>query len=797
MTLREYMKKSPLFLDGGTGTLLQKEGLKAGELPELWNLSHPEVIRRIAKDYYDAGSNLVCTDTFGANGLKFDGETLENVIRAAVENVKIARDESVGTQEKFIALDMGPLGRLLKPMGDLDFEDAVRIFAQTVKIGVSCGVDALLIETMTDGYETKAALLAAKENCDLPVFVSNAYGADGRLLNGATPEAMVALLEGMGADAVGANCSLGPEQLMPVIRRLLKAACVPVLFKPNAGLPREEAGKTVFDVSPEDFASSVFAAMEEGVRIAGGCCGTTPEYIRALTARAAGFQPLPIPKKRHSLIASYTHTVDLSAGPVLIGERINPTGKKRFQQALREKDFAYLLHEGIAQQEKGAQVLDVNVGLPDVDEKSMLTEAVCRLQTVTDLPLQIDTANLAAMESALRRYNGKALINSVNGKEESMRAIFPLQKKYGGVAVALTLDESGIPDTVEGRIRIAEKILSVAAEYGIGKEDLLFDPLAMAVSADQKAASVTLEAVRRLTEMGCMTSLGVSNVSFGLPAREGVNALFFTMALERGLRAAILNPHCTELMKAYYTFRLLQGMDENCADYVAFCSELPQPVSASAAPAPKKTLAEGSELKQAIEKGLKEKAAVLGAEYLKNTDPLAVISEHIVPALDAVGKAYEEKIAFLPQLLMAAEAAKAVFDEIKKAFPPKDGDEGKGPVVLATVKGDVHDIGKNILRLLLENYGFSVVDLGKDVSPEDILQTVLDRKAPLAGLSALMTTTVPAMEETVTLLHEKAPFCKVMVGGAVLTQEYADRIGADFYGKDALSAVRHAERVIG
>ena len=798
MNLRQYIREFPLFLDGGTGTLLQKEGLKPGELPELWNLSHPQVIRKIAKDYFEAGSNLVCTNTFGANSLKFDGETLEKIIPAAVENVKIAREESAGEQKKFIALDVGPLGRLLKPMGDLDFEDAVKIFAQTVKIGASCGVDAILIETMTDSYETKAALLAAKETCDLPVLVSNAYGEDGRLLNGATPEAMVALLEGLGADAIGANCSLGPEQLKGVMQRILAAASVPVLFKPNAGLPRVEAGKTLFDVCPEDFAASVFARMKEGVRIAGGCCGTTPEYIRALTTLAAGHKPLPLTQKDFCRISSYTHTVDLSDGPVLIGERINPTGKKRFQQALREHDLAFVLNEGLQQQEKGVHVLDVNVGLPDIDEPTLLTETVYRLQSVTDLPLQIDTANPEAMEQALRRYNGKALINSVNGKEESMRTIFPLQKKYGGVIIALTLDESGIPATAEGRIKIAEKILSVAKEYGIGKKDLIFDPLAMTVSADGNAAAVTLESVRRLTEMGCKTSLGVSNVSFGLPAREGVNGVFLTMALEKGLSAAIVNPHCREILNAYYAFRLLRGMDENCAAYIAFCAANPAAAAPQAQPVPvAKNTEEGSPLKLAIEKGLKEKAAALATEYLTDTDPLALISQHIVPALDGVGKAYEEKIAFLPQLLMAAEAAKAVFDEIKKAFPPKDGNGGKGPVVLATVKGDVHDIGKNILRLLLENYGFSVIDLGKDVSPEDVLQTVLDRKAPLAGLSALMTTTVPAMEETVTLLREKAPFCKVMVGGAVLTREFADRMGADFYGKDALAAVRYAERVIG
>jgi len=792
MSITEYWKDHVLFLDGGTGTLLQKAGLRPGERPEAWNLTHPDRIKALAKAYYDAGSNVVCTNTFGANLLKFPREELEQILRAAVQIAKEAREESSGAQEKFIALDIGPCGKLLKPLGDLDFEEAVSLFAETVKIGAGCGVDLILIETMTDSYETKAALLAAKENCNLPVFVSNAYGADGRLLNGADPEAMVAMLEGMGADAVGCNCSLGPEQLKPVVERLLRAASVPVLLKPNAGLPREENGRTVFDVDEKAFAQSVSAQIASGVRIAGGCCGTTPEYLRALTEAAKDLHPLPLEKKGLCRISSYTHAVTFGEEPILIGERINPTGKKRFRQALTEHDMGYVLREGLKQQEKGVHVLDVNVGVPDLDEKALLEETVTALQGVTDLPLQIDTGNPAAMEGALRKYNGKALINSVNGTEESMNAVFPLAKKYGGVLIALTLDEAGIPPTAEGRLAVAEKILARGAVYGFGKEDFIFDPLAMTVSADQGSPSVTMKALELLKERGLKTSLGVSNISFGLPKRDAVNGAFFLACLERGLDAAIMNPHSLEMMKTYYAFRLLHGMDENCADYVAFAQTLPEEGTPLPEAAPKQE--GGSDLQTAVRKGLKKEAAAKTAELLKTKEPLQIVNQEIIPALDAVGKGFEEKTVFLPQLLMSAEAAKYAFEEIKKALSARsEGPSGKGTVVLATVKGDVHDIGKNIVKLLMENYGFPVIDLGKDVPPQRIVEAVKESGAMLAGLSALMTTTVPAMAETAALLRKECPDCKIMVGGAVLTQEYADRIGADFYGKDAMTAVRYAE----
>ncbi|MBR5540523.1 MAG: homocysteine S-methyltransferase family protein [Clostridia bacterium] len=786
MTFREFLQHNIVRLDGGFGTMLQAQGLQPGELPERWNLSHPEQITAIHKAYYEAGSQIVSANTFGANSLKFDDAELETIVKAAFENARAAKMQG----DQFIALDIGPTGKLLKPFGDLDFEDAVAVFAKTVKLGVKYGADLIFIETMNDSYETKAAVLAAKENSDLPILVSNAYGEDGKLMTGASPAAMVALLEGLGVDALGANCSLGPRQLRGVMRELLTAASVPVILKPNAGLPKTVGGNTVFDVAPEEFANEVAALMTEGVRLVGGCCGTTPEYIRTLTAKTAGMQPKPIEAKAKTVVSSYTHTVEFGNEPILIGERINPTGKKRFKQALLENDMDYILKEGVAQQDKGVHILDVNVGLPDIDERELLTRAVCELQAIIDLPLQIDTADAAAMEAALRRVNGKPLINSVNGKEESMRAIFPLVKQYGGVVIALTLDENGIPDTAEGRVKIAEKILETAAEYGIERHDIVFDTLAMTISADQQSALVTLEALRRiLTELGCHTSLGVSNVSFGLPARDAVNSTFFALALENGLSAAIMNPYSAQMMQTYYTYRALKGLDENCAAYIAAAEQF----SVVAAPtgAGKTWEHIHSALQHAIAKGLQDEAAAITSELLNTEKPLEIVNNQIIPALDLVGKGFENKTVYLPQLLMSAEAAKSAFERIKATMP---AGQGNGPaVVLATVKGDIHDIGKNIVKLLMENYGYTVIDLGRDVQPETVVEAVIAHNAPLVGLSALMTTTVPAMEETVRLLHEKVPACKVMVGGAVLTKEYADRIGADFYAKDAMEGVRYAE----
>ena len=751
----------------------------------------------IHKAYYDAGSNVVCTNTFGANSLKFDQAELEAIVRQAVANARQAARESTGARPKFVALDIGPTGKLLKPLGDLDFEEAVEVFANTVRLGVKYGVDLVLVETMNDSYETKAALLAVKENSQLPVLVSNAYGEDGKLMTGATPAAMVAMLEGMGADAIGANCSLGPAKLAGVARELLACASVPVMLKPNAGLPKVIDGKAVYDVLPDQFAQELTALVNEGLRVVGGCCGTTPQYIQALHAAVTPIKPQPIRPKDITVVSSYTHAVVFDREPILVGERINPTGKKRFKQALLENDIDYILSEGISQQEKGVHVLDVNVGLPDIDEVDMLRRVVCELQAVTDLPLQIDTANPSAMEAALRRYNGKAMINSVNGKRETMEAIFPLVKKYGGLVVALTLDETGIPDTIEGRTAIAQKILSTAAEYGIDKRDIVFDTLAMTISADNSAAATTLGALKYIKEqMGCHTSLGVSNISFGLPNRDAINGMFFAMALENGLSAAITNPYSTEMMKTYYAYRALRGMDPNCAQYIAEAENFVTATTAkvSTAGTPEQY---ASELQRVIIKGLKDKAGEITRELIGSRDPLEIVNQEIIPALNVVGKGFEDKVVYLPQLLMSAEAAKSAFEVIKATLAGESNSAGKGPFVLATVYGDIHDIGKNIVKLLLENYGFNVVDLGKDVPPETVVEAAIKHCAPIVGLSALMTTTVPAMEETIRQLRERLPQCKVIVGGAVLTQEYADKIGADKYAKDAMEAVRYAEGIVG
>lgn len=798
MNIKEFIKQNTLYLDGGMGTLLQARGLVAGEHPETWNLTHSEDIVAIHRAYFEAGTNVVNTNTFGANALKFSPGELDAIIGAAVANARKAQRTSGGDHLKWVALDVGPTGKMLKPYGDLDFEDAVAVFAETVRLGVKHGADLIFIETMNDSYETKAALLAAKENCDLPVFVSNAYGADGKLMTGADAAAMVAMLEGLGADAIGVNCSLGPKALAGVVEQYLQYASVPVLFKPNAGLPRAVDGKTVYDVTPDEFAAEVAALVEKGVRAVGGCCGTTPDYIRATVRATANTEIVPLCDKSITCISSYTHAVTFDM-PVLIGERINPTGKKRFKQALTEGDMDYILKEGLAQEERGVHVLDVNVGLPEIDEADMLTRAVTELQAITALPLQIDTADPIAMERALRRYNGKAMINSVNGKKESMEAVFPLAKKYGGLVVALTLDEHGIPADAEARVDIARRILAEAEAYGLSKKDIIFDPLALTISADASAGRETLRAVRLIREqLGAHTSLGVSNVSFGLPQRDLINSNFFTLALNAGLSAAIMNPYSDAMMSAWHAYHAIMGMDENCTEYIAYTETLPKmesvavPTSASVA---KDAPSDGqSELHRAIVKGLRERAATLTEDMIASCTPMDIVQNEIIPALNAVGVGFENKTVYLPQLLMSAEAASAAF-EVIKAHMPADRGADRYPIVLATVKGDIHDIGKNIVRLLLENYGFAVTDLGRDVPPEEIVDATVRLHAPLVGLSALMTTTVPAMEETIQALRAGAPWCRVVVGGAVLTQEYADAIGADCYAADAMETVRYAERL--
>ena len=780
MNVLEKIRSGITYVDGGAGTLLQSWGLEAGVSPETWNISNPDKIIEMHRLYLEAGANIITACTFGANRLKFDN--LEEIIIAAIANAKSACN---GYEDAFVALDIGPTGKMLEPLGDLPFEEAVSVFAETVRIGAKAGADLILIETMNDSYETKAAVIAAKENCNLPVFVTNAYSEGGKLMTGADPAAMVAMLEGLGVDALGMNCSMGPTQMLEIASETAKYASVPIIVNPNAGLPKIVDGKSVFDVEAEEFSDIMCEIVRAGATIIGGCCGTTPEYIRKTVEKTKNL-PFSLPeKKEKTLVSSYTHAVEIGINPVIIGERINPTGKKLFKEALRDNDLNYILNEGISQHKTGVSILDVNVGLPEIDEKAMLTKVVASLQAVSDLPLQIDTVDYSAMEAAMRIYNGKPLINSVNGKQESMDSVFPLVKKYGGCVIAVTLDENGIPDSAQGRVAIAEKIITEAAKYGIGKNEIIVDPLAMAVSSDSQSANVTLEAVRILNAKGIRTSLGVSNISFGLPSRADVNAVFYTMAMQCGLDCAIINPHSDEMMKAWHGFMALTGRDANCCGYIDFASDRK--------PAETKAAVTVDTLDAAIVKGLKDSAYSLACEMLKTVSPLEIIDNMIIPALNTVGKGFEAKTVYLPQLLMSAEAAGRAFDAVKSAIPA--GESKKGKIVIATVKGDIHDIGKNIVRTLLENYGYDVIDLGRDVAPEKVVEAVRESGAPLVGLSALMTTTVPAMEETIKLLRKEIPECRITVGGAVMTEEYAAMIGADNYSPDAMNAVRYAEEI--
>ena len=867
--LGDLLGKELLFFDGGTGTVLQGMGLKPGELPETWNIKHPDRIVQLHYNYFAAGSNIVNTNTFGAFITKFPLE-LERLIAAAIDNANAARDKILAENPDgnyFIAFDIGSCGKLLKPMGDLDFEDCVKLFKKTFRAAFDKKIDCVMIETMNDGYESKAAVLAAKETMeelgiaegDLPIIVSNVYDKECRTLSGSCPETMVAMLEGLGVSAVGVNCSLGPLEMKPTVERLCRAATVPVLVKPNAGLPKVVDGRTVFDVEAPDFVEAMKELAALGPMILGGCCGTTPEYIKLLAdsrkqlARKGEVSPslqpasgLSLPPLRGSnaapqrpaigCVSSNTKVVYFGGPnrPVLIGERINPTGKKKFKEALRAGDIPYIIHQGMEQEEAGAQVLDVNVGLPEIDEKEMMLRVLEELQNVTTLPLQIDTTKPDVMEAALRRYNGKAMINSVNGKQEIMDTVFPLVKKYGGLVVALTLDEDGIPEDSARRVEIARKIYAEAAKYGIKKSDIIIDPLAMAVSSDSRAGIATMETVRAIHEMGGLTSLGISNVSFGLPLREFVTASFFTLCMGAGLSAAIMNPLQGEMIKAWRCYNLLSGRDENCTDYINWSTvegeRLANMVVSTGSPtaitgsttaitgssaggnaggatggnppvrggSEQRSASEGetsptSHLSNAIIHGLKTDAAAATRELLKNTEALTIINEHLIPGLDYVGKRFEKKTMYLPQLLMAAEAAKAAFGEIRE-YMEKSGKKGapKGKIIIATVKGDIHDIGKNIVKVLLENYDFEVIDLGKDVPPEVVVEACKKDHVMLVGLSALMTTTVAAMEETIKLLRKECPWAKTCVGGAVMTQEYADQIGADFYGKDAMDTVRFA-----
>ncbi|MBQ9208507.1 MAG: homocysteine S-methyltransferase family protein [Oscillospiraceae bacterium] len=798
--LTQRLGKEWLFCDGGSGTYLQEHGLAGGELPETWNLSRPDIIEKMNRSYYEAGADIVNTNTFGANVLKF-GDKTDEIITAGVNIAKRARHAAGRDDDAYVALDIGPTGKLLEPMGDLSFDRAVEIFAQIVRAGAVAGADLVLIETMSDGYEAKAALLAAKENCTLPVIVTCVYDNNGRLLTGGTVETTVAMLEGLGADAVGVNCGVGPDMMVPIVERLVKCASVPVVVNPNAGLPQVADGKTVFNVGPEEFVQHMSVIAEMGVQVCGGCCGTTPDHIRLLSDTVRELPFIPQTEKDICIVTSGSRGVVIGDRTVIIGERINPTGKKRFKQALRENDIPYILGEGLKQESQGAHILDVNVGLPEIDEPEMMERVVKALQEVTPLPLQIDTTDVKALERAMRIYNGKPMINSVNGKKEVIEQVMPLVAKYGGVLVSLALDEDGIPDNADDRIRIARRIYEAAQHYGIPRRDIVIDGLCMTVSSDTSSALATLETVRRVRdELHGHSILGVSNISFGLPARELVNSTFLTMAMQNGLSCAIINPGNEPMMRAYFSTNALLNKDPQCmdfvgrySDYVAFDKQgSTQAQAARDKPQTGAASGETATVAEAVKRGFKAQAEELTRKALKTSPALEIIDRELIPALDEVGVGFEKGRVFLPQLLMSADAAKAAFEVIKTSMAGQE-QQIKAKVILATVKGDIHDIGKNIVKVMMENYGYQVIDLGKDVPPEVIVDTAVKEDIKLVGLSALMTTTVVSMEETIKLLREKKPDCKVAVGGAVMTQEYADAIGADFYGKDAMATVRYAD----
>ena len=789
----EILNHEWIFFDGGSGTLLQGMGLRGGEQSETWNLTHPDRIKELYRGYLNTGCTVFNTNTFGANRCH-DSEHLEEIVKAGVRLAKEARSECGRDDNAYVALDIGPTGKLLEPMGDLPFDEAVDIFKEVIAYGLTEQPDLILIETMNDSYEAKAALLAAKESSSLPVLVTCTFDANGKMLTGGTPASLVPMLEGLGADAVGLNCSLGPKEMMPIIRQFTEIASVPVIVNPNAGLPENRLGRTVYPVGPEDFAKAMVEIAAMGVQGAGGCCGTTPEHIRKVIAAISAVPFVPRTKQNHTCVTSYARCVSLDTKTMIVGERINPTGKKKFQQALRENNIEYVLSQGLEQEDAGADILDVNVGVPGINETEMMETVIRRLQAITVLPLQIDSNDPSVLERAMRIYNGKPMINSVNGKQESMHAIFPIAKKYGAAIVALCLDENGIPDTADGRIAIAEKIIETAAEYGIDRNDLIIDGLTMTVSSDASAAKTTLDTIHRASkELGCRTILGVSNVSFGLPRRSLVNANFLTMAMAEGLSCAIMNPNNTDMMSAYITANALLNHDPQCLTYIqAFAGTESASVSFNTA---KQETKNDETLFACIIGGLAEKAVQKTKEQLSaETDPMAVINEQLIPALDQVGQGFEKGTLYLPQLLMSADAAKAAFAAVKEAM--NTGNQvSSGKIIMATVKGDIHDIGKNIVKVLLENYGYEVIDLGKDVSPEVIVDTAIAQNIRLVGLSALMTTTVGAMEETIQLMRKKKPDTKIIVGGAVLTQEYADQIGADAYGKDAMATVRYADSI--
>lgn len=775
----EIIKQKRIYFDGGMGTMLQHAGLKSGEVPEFWNIQHPDLIIDIHRKYLQAGANIITTNTFGVNCLKH--QNYDELIKAAINCANAAKCEF---DNSFVAFDIGPLGRFLEPIGDISFEDAVEVFAKNIRIARELGVDLIIIETMTDSYETKAAVIAAKENSDLPIFVTNVYDEYGKMLTGATPEVMVAMLEGLGVTALGINCSLGPDKMIHLIERIRKCSSLPIIANPNAGLPDIINGKTEYLMNADVFSDYAVQLAKAGANILGGCCGTNPEYIQKTVNKTHGIPLNDNENKNNTVVSSFASVVEIGTYPILIGERINPTGKPMLKEALHNEDINYLVKLGLDQADAGVHILDVNVGLPSIDESTVLPNTVVALQSVCDLPLQLDSSNPTALEKAMRVYNGKPMINSVNGDSDTMEKVFPLVKKYGGVVIALTLDNNGIPDTAEGRIQIAKRIIEYANGFGIDEKNIVFDPLALTISSNDKNAAVTLETVDRLTKMGLKTSLGISNISFGLPNRAIINSAFLTMALQKGLSCAIVNPLHKEIMDAYYSFCALSGIDSSCADFIGYSSQKQIGIQTT-------TQSSDYSLRDVIERGLIDHSKKKTVNALENTEPLDLINNEVIPALNKVGELFERGEIYLPQLLNSAECASTAFSIIKTKIP--QGNLNGNAVILATVKGDIHDIGKNIVKLLLESYGFTVYDLGKDISPQRVLDAVKLYDCKLVALSALMTTTLDAMKVTIAKLKEYSPDINIMVGGAVLNEEYAKQMGADFYGADAMSAVRYTQ----
>ncbi len=777
-----------MILDGSMGTMLQKRGMKPGTIPELLNITDPDLVQSVHRDYARAGSDIVYANTFGANPDKLAGTgySLEDIIQAAIRNVREAAPDCL------CALDIGPLGQLLEPLGTLSFEEAYERFAAVVKAGKNA--DLIVIETMADLYETKAALLAAKEHSDLPVLVSMTFQEDGRTFTGTTPEIFARTMTGLGADCLGINCSAGPDTLVPLLKEVLANTHLPVAAKPNAGLPDPRDGS--YSLADADFVKGILPALEAGVTVVGGCCGTTPDTIRALSAVIGqGIDVSRIPYEEKSFVCSALQGVTVD-GVRPIGERLNPTGKKRFQQALKDRDFGYLVSQALEQVEAGAAILDLNVGAPGIDEVTLLPEAVKRIQSVVDVPLQLDSSNPRALEAALRVYNGKPSVNSVSAEAEKLAAVLPLVKRYGAAVVGLALDEEGIPQSAQKRLENAQKILDACRDMGISEKDVWIDCLSLTVSAQQEQAMETLNAIRVLGERGIQTTLGVSNISFGLPDRPLLTSTFLTMAMTAGLRLPIVNVNSAPIRNALDAFLVLSGQDENAEHFIAASPhETGQAVSKEKTPEAA-DLTDGSPLSQAIRKGLKETAAELARDYLQTHDSLELTERELIPALDKVGKDYEAQRIFLPQLLQAAGAAQAVFAKIKAKNAGLGQEAGSGhKIVMATVKGDIHDIGKNIASTILETYGYQVLDLGRDVDPQVIVDTVLEQDIRLVGLSALMTTTLPAMEETVKRLKALDNPPKIMVGGAVVTPEYARSIGAEYYCEDAMADCAAAREV--